>query len=272
MLLIPLGDTAGKLLTDNNGVEPIFVAWSRFAIGAALVFILFAGRGFDYLILKDWRVWLRALFITGGISCILTALQSEPIANVFAAFFVGPILSYFASAWLLKEPINRWRTLLLFIGFLGVLLVVKPGTDFSIGMVFALLAGCFYGAFLVASKWLAHLAKPRMLLLSHLLIGSIVLLPIGLTSMPAIDTNLSFLIVVSAAASALGNLFLIIANRMADASRLAPLVYIQLVSATALGILVFGDYPDTFAIIGIAMLLVSGFGSFLVIRQSQSSS
>ncbi|MGB7285578.1 MAG: DMT family transporter [Salaquimonas sp.] len=264
MLFIPLGDTAGKLLTSNNAISPFFVGWSRFVIGAFLVFILFRGRGFNFNILRDWRIWLRAALITGAISCILTALRTEPIANVFAAFFVGPILSYFGSAILLKEPISKWRTLLLFVGFTGVLLVVKPGFDFSAGVLFALLAGTFYGSFLVASKWLAHLANPRSLLLSHLLIGALFLTPLGIREVPPMTLDISMLVILSAAASALGNLLYLVANKMADASRLAPLVYVQLVSATILGILVFGDYPDAISLFGLALLLTSGFSSYLI--------
>ncbi len=266
MLFIPLGDTAGKLLTDNAGVAPAFVAWSRFALGAVMIYLAFWGRGFDFTVLGDWRVWLRAGFITGGISCILTALKTEPIANVFAAFFVGPILSYFVSAVLLKEQISRLRTVLLFAGFCGVLLVVKPGLYLSTGMAFALAAGMFYGAFLVASKWLSMLTKPRMLLLSHLLIGALVLTPWGIRAIPELSVEIGGLVLLSAFSSAFGNLMLIIANRMADASRLAPLVYVQLVAATLLGYAVFGDIPDMASMAGIFLLLSSGLVSFLLLQ------
>lgn len=88
MMLIPAGDTAGKVLT-SGGVAPVFVAWSRFALGALLL-APFAIRAVDPRLFLDWRVWVRALFIVCGIVSILTALRTEPIANVFGAFFVGP--------------------------------------------------------------------------------------------------------------------------------------------------------------------------------------
>lgn len=266
MLFIPLGDTAGKLLTGSHGAEPVFVAWSRFAIGAIFIWLVFGCRGFEFAILRDWRVWFRASLIVGGICSILTALRTEPIADVFGAFFVGPILSYFLSAWLLRERISLVRTALLFIGFCGVLLVVKPGINTSPGMLYALMAGSFYGGFLVASKWLAQIERPRSLLLSHLLIGALVLTPWGSTTIPDVTTEIVFLILLSAAASALGNLLLLVASRMADASRLSPLVYVQLVSATALGFLVFGDVPDYWSLLGLAMLLGSGFVSFVLVQ------
>lgn len=263
MLFIPVGDTAGKLL-GQGGVAPVFIAWSRFALGALLVFIMLRGRDFEFRLLLDWRIWLRASLITGGVTCILTGLRTAPIADVFAAFFVGPILSYFLSAILLRERITIARTILLFIGFCGVLLVVKPGIDFSVGTGWALLGGMFYGCFLVATKWLVGMTNPRSLLLSHLIIGALLLLPWAVSRVPDASSEILWLILISAAASALGNLFYTIATRMADASMLAPLVYVQLVSATVMGIAVFGDWPDAISLIGLALLLSSGFGAFFL--------
>ena len=74
-------------------------------------------------------------------------------------------------------------------------------------------------------------------------------------------------VVASAAAPAIGNLLHTIATRMADASRLAPLVYVQLVSATIMGIVVFGDWPDGWSLAGLGLLLASGFGAFFVQRR-----
>jgi drug/metabolite transporter (DMT)-like permease len=105
-----------------------------------------------------------------------------------------------------------------------------------------------------------------MLLLSHLLIGAVLLTPLGASNIPPMNAGIGVLVVLSAVASAMGNLLLIIANRMADASRLAPLVYVQLVSATALGYLVFGDLPDRLSLLGLVLLVASGFLSFVVMQ------
>jgi drug/metabolite transporter (DMT)-like permease len=262
MILIPSGDAAGKLLVANHGVSPLFVAWSRFLIGA-VVFLPFAGR-FEAALFFDWRIWLRAVFIVGGISSILTALRSEPISNVYAIFFAGPILSYFLSAVLLKEQISRSRTTLLLIGFGGVLLVVKPGPDMGPGAGFALLAGACYGCYLVANRWLVTVARPRMMLMSQLIIGALLLMPFGITGIPELSPAISSLSALSAIASVLGNLALIFAYRRAEASKLAPLLYVQLIAATLFGALLFGTWPDSLAFLGITILLVSGFASFLI--------
>lgn len=261
---VVIGDTAGKLLT-GSGVDPVIVAWSRFAL-AAILLLPFSGLSTsEFPSFRDWRVLLRACFITGGICCILTALRTEPIANVFGAFFIGPVVSYVLAILFLGEKPSRRRTAFLAIGFAGVMLVVKPGFGVSSGMIFALAAGGCYGAYLVMTRMLAGAYRPRFLLMSQLLIGSVLLTPLGLTAeFPAFETSVAALILLSAVGSAAGNFLLVIANKSAEASLIAPLVYSQLVSATVLGILVFGDWPDAYSLLGLVLIAVSGLGTLIL--------
>lgn len=268
MALIPAGDTAGKLLsagvgTDGVPVAPVFIAWSRFAIGALMI-APFVAHIVEPRLFADWRVWLRGFLVAGGITSILTALSTEPIANVFGAFFVGPIVSWLLSVWLLREPFSALRFGLICLGFIGVILVVKPGFGMTPGMGFAVLAGLFYGCYLVMSRWMANIARPRALLFSQLLIGALILSVPGILATPSITAPVIGLTLISAACSTLGNLLLIIAYRRAEASRMAPFVYSQLIWATLLGALVFDALPDGLALAGIVLVLASGFASLAV--------
>ncbi|WP_341863937.1 DMT family transporter [Gymnodinialimonas sp. 57CJ19] len=268
MALIPAGDTAGKLLSAGVGtggvpVAPIFIAWSRFAIGALMI-APFVAHLVEPRLFTDWRVWLRGFLVAGGITSILTALSTEPIANVFGAFFVGPIVSWLLSVWLLREPFSAPRFGLICLGFVGVILVVKPGFGMTPGMGFAVLAGLFYGCYLVMSRWMANIARPRALLFSQLVIGALILSVPGIWAMPSITAPVVGLTLISAACSMLGNLLLIIAYRRAEASRMAPFVYSQLIWATLLGALVFDALPDGLALAGIVLVLASGFASLAV--------
>ncbi len=258
---VVIGDTAGKLLTQD-GIDPIIVAWTRFGL-AAITLLPFSGlTRSDLLQLTDWRVLLRACFIAGGICCILTALRSEPIANVFGAFFIGPIVSYILAIIFLGERPTHSRGILLAIGFAGVMLVVKPGVGVSIGMLFALAAGVFYGAYLMMTRLVASDFRPRFLLISQLLVGTVILAPPALISeIPAFDINVAALICLSALGSAIGNYMLVIANRQGEASLIAPLVYSQLVSATVIGVLVFNEWPDLMSTVGLILIALSGLGS-----------
>jgi drug/metabolite transporter (DMT)-like permease len=261
MCLIVTGDTAGKLLTQG-GIAPTFVAWSRFAI-AALVLLPFSGLRRDELpALLDWRVLLRAGLIAAAISSILTALRSEPIADVFGAFFVGPVVAYILSVLLLGEAVTRTRSLLLALGFAGVMLVVRPGFDGGAGMVFALLAGSLYGGYLTTTRWLAGQFRPRFLLISQLIVGAVVLMPTGVAALPGgVDPMLAGLVVLSALASAAGNYLLVEVSRTTPATRVVPLIYTQLIAATLAGVVVFGTWPGPVALIGLAVILTSGLAS-----------
>ena len=218
--------------------------------------------------LKDWRLLARAGFIACGISCILTALKTAPIANVFGAFFVGPIVSYILALLFLGEKPSPLRSGLLALGFLGVMLEVKPGFGASWGMVFALLAGTFYGAYLAMTRVVAGAFRPRFLLMSQLLIGAVIMAPFGVSAgAPTFSLGITALVTLSALASAFGNFLLVIASKSAEASLIAPLVYSQLISATVLGVLVFGDWPDAVSLLGLILIAASGVGS-LVASQS----
>ncbi|WP_188478943.1 DMT family transporter [Primorskyibacter flagellatus] len=258
MFLIVAGDTAGKTMT-GQGMNPFFVAWGRFALAALMLAPLAGLRREDLPAFLDWRLLLRTLFIVAGICAILTALRTEPIANVFGAFFISPVVSYFGSAAVLKERITVARSVLLLIGFAGVLLVVRPGFGMTPGMGFALFAGSCHGAYLVTTRWLAGAYRPRLLLLSQLATGGLVLTPFALLHWPAeVSQGFAWAFPLSAFGSAMGNYLLVIASRTLPAGIVAPLVYAQIVAAMILGLVVFGDWPDSMALAGLAVILASG--------------
>ncbi|MBT5294122.1 MAG: DMT family transporter [Octadecabacter sp.] len=267
MTLIVGGDVAAKVLSQN-GVSPIFTAWTRFAL-AALVLLPFSGlTRSNAPALRDPRVWLRALLIMAGICLILTALRTEPVANTFGAFFVGPIVAFALSALLLKERITLLRSVLLGLSFVGVLLVVKPGFGATVGMGFALLAGVFHGCYVVATRWIAPLYRPRLLLISQLVLGGVILAPFGLAALPdALTWGALGLVVMSAMGSAFGNLLLVTLSKTTPSNVIAPLIYTQLIPATMLGFVVFSDWPDWISFVGLAVIFATGIASLALSRR-----
>ncbi|PJI86151.1 threonine/homoserine efflux transporter RhtA [Yoonia maricola] len=260
MTLIVGGDAAATVLT-GAGFPQTFVAWTRFALAACLLAPLCGLGRADLGLFRDWRLYLRAGLIVGGIVSILTALKTEPMANVFAGFFVGPVVSYFLSATLLGERITPLRTCLLMTSFAGVLLVVRPGFGMTTGMGFAILAGCFHGSYLVATRWLAGEFRPRFLLFSQLIIGAVLLSPFALAEVPAVTLPLFGLITISALGSAGGNLLLVLVNRTTPAGVVAPLIYSQLLAAMIIGWAVFGQWPDGLSLMGLIIIIVAGVSS-----------
>ncbi|WP_090213267.1 DMT family transporter [Litoreibacter janthinus] len=262
MLLIPLGDSAGKLMSQHD-VSPMFVTWTRYLIGL-LILLPFSFNKNALRLLLNWRIWLRGLIQVVTILSILTALKTEPIANAYGAFFLGPMVSYVLSVWLLREQGNLGRIILLAIGLGGVFLVVKPGFGMTPGLAFAALAGLCYGMFLTASRWVAPLGRPVHVLLSQLVVGTILMTPFGLSNIPVLSLDITGLVLWSAIASMCGNLLLVLAYARAGASVLAPFVYMQLIGATAYGWMFFGDWPDTIAGLGLVVIFLSGFATLFL--------
>jgi drug/metabolite transporter (DMT)-like permease len=259
MSLIPAGDSAGKLLTGSYAVAPLFVAWSRFVVGAALI-LPFVPRG-AWRLLGNWRIWLRAATLATGISCIQTALLTTEIATVFATFFVGPLISYVLAAVFLREPVTPLRSALVVAGFIGVLVVVRPGMGASAGVFWALAAGTSYGIFLTMTRWLAPLGTPMELTFTQLFIAALLLMPFGLSLLPEPSTAVVALAATSGLFSMMGNLLLLFAYKLAPATRIAPMVYFQLVAAVGLGWLIFGELPDVWTWVGLGVVLTAGLAS-----------
>ncbi len=260
MTLIVTGDVAARILIAN-GFSQFFAAWARFALAVVVLAPVCGLQRGEFRLLLRPALILRACLIATAISCILTALKTEALATVFGGFFVGPVVSFFLSALVLRERVTFLRALLLLVSFGGVLLVVKPGFGMTTGVAFALLAGALHGSYLVTTRWLAGDYRPRFLLFSQLLIGTVVLAPAAIGPIPAITVSAAGLIAVSALGSAIGNLLLVLANRQAEASVIAPLIYSQIIIATVLGLLVFGEWPDAVALMGLAIIIVAGAGS-----------
>lgn len=267
MTLIVGGDSAATVLS-RDGIDPIFTAWTRFALAGAILLPFCGLTRADAPGLRDARVWLRALLIVGGICCILTALRTEQVADTFGAFFIGPIVAFILSALLLRERITVARTALLALSFLGVLIVVRPGFGMSVGIGFALLAGVLHGSYVVATRWAAPDHRPRFLLISQLLIGAVLLAPFGLSVLPSsLDLTQLILITLSALGSALGNLLMVTLSRTTPSSVIAPLIYTQLLSATFFGFVVFSELPDSTSILGLVIIFCSGVAGLALARR-----
>ena len=258
MSMIPLGDTAGKLLSNFYGVSPVFIAWARFMTGAlCLMPFIYHDREFLRL-LMDKRIIARGLMVVGTITSILYSFTTVPITTGFSILFIAPLISYFLSVLFLKETVTVLRTILVIGGFIGVLMVAQPSAHADPNLIFAVMAGCFYGIFLTMSRAFVHLGSTVQLTSSQMVIGSIVLMPAAFLHWPDFTLTISGLVVMSGVASLMGNILLMIAYGMAPATRLAPFVYFQIVAATILGLLVFGYWPNLLACFGMIMVIGCG--------------
>jgi len=266
-MLIPLGDAIAKFAHLTFDAPISFMAWSRFALGALLVAPFALRRGVQTGELIRLPVILRGMAITATVWLILQGAAREPLADVYGAFFIAPLLSFVLAILLLKERPTGLRIFLVLIGFLGVLLVVKPGFGLSLGLLFALASGVFYGIFLTANRFLAGKHRGISMLWAQLIIGGLLMAPFGIGMGDAVwSAGLGICVLLSAMTSACANLMIVEAYRMVEATRLAPLVYVQLIAATSFGIAFFGTIPDAWGLLGIGLLILSGFAALMVRR------
>ena len=264
-MLIPLGDAVAKYAHLHFDAPIEFMAWSRFALGALMMAPIALARGVRGTDMLHWPLALRGVIIGLAVWFILQGAAREPLANVYGAFFVAPVLSFVLAVLWLKERPRPARWLLTLIGFCGVLLVVRPTVSLSSGMAMALLAGVFYGLFLTVNRWMAGQFRPEAMLWMQLIVAALILTPFGIDPQSAVfGPPLILCVLASAAISASANLMLLLAYGYAAATRLAPLVYVQLIAATLWGLTFFGAVPDVIALAGIALLLGSGLAALLL--------
>ena len=268
VMLVPVGDAFAKEIARATDIPPSTVAWTRFVIGAAL-FLPLALLSRDRPALT-WRIIgaqvLRGALVAGGIFCMVTAVSFAPLAEVFGAFFIAPAVSTALAVWVLGERPARLDLVSLALGLVGVALVTRPGAEMNIGLVWGLAAGVLYGAFNAATRWSAAFAPPRTQIAGQLLVGAILLAPLGAAGLGAVG-QAPLLVLGSGLASAVANFLLTLAYARASAGVLAPIIYLQLLSASAIGMTVFDETPDMLASIGLFLIFTAGFVLKLMVRR-----
>ena len=253
-------DVTVKVLSQRYPV-PLLV-WARWAVQTLLIVALFAPkRRFDLVRTRRLPMQLvRGAVLIGSSVCFFSALHFLPLAEATALNYTSPILVTLMSAWLLGERLTRSRWAFVAAGFIGMLLVVRPGSDMlTPAALFAVGAAFLYATFQILTRRLA--GEDLMVLLMYpSLVGTGVLsllVPffIDTTWYPIVDT-VAFLCI--GILGFTGHVLFIRAFQRASASAIAPFTYTQLLWSTLAGWLVFGTFPDAWTLAGILVIAGSG--------------
>ncbi|MEJ6666205.1 DMT family transporter [Alcaligenes aquatilis] len=273
-------DASGKWIM-GFGVPLLVMCWFRYVVHLMLVLALVLpvkGRK----ILRSSRP--KAQILRGTVMMLSTfsffsALSYLPQAEATSINFLAPLLVLSVAPWILKEPprISRWVAA--GVGFLGVLIIIRPTAGLHpLGVMFGLMTACMFATQFIATRRVAVDNSLTTLIWSGA-VGSICLtiaLPFLLPAALPVLKELTFfqwLILISTGLwGCLGHLLQIQAYQRASASLLAPFVYLQIVAAAALGWLIWGQFPDMFTWIGIAVVCSSGIviGTLEWRRQSKA--
>ncbi|MGP1395176.1 MAG: DMT family transporter [Inquilinaceae bacterium] len=209
-------------------------------------------------ILPGWTLF-RALLLTGSISCVLLAFARMPLTDGYAILFAVPVIVAVLSGPLLGERVGRVRWAAIIVGFVGVLVMLRPGFQtLGAGHMFAGLAVAFYSGALLVLRHVGRRERPGALLVVMLATMAV---------FSAVPTFIDFevpagpdllLMGLAGILSGVAHILLVLAFRAADAALVAPFQYTQILYATVIGIIVFGDWPDPYLLLGAAFVIAAG--------------
>ena len=209
---------------------------------------------------------LRSTFVALGVGLFYWAVNFIDIADATAMVFIAPLIVTALSPSILSEPIGFKRTCAVIIGFIGVLIILRPSFDGErTGYFIALGAGIFIAAYYITNRKLANEASVLASTFYTSSLGTIMLVPLlwYFWTMPLI--NDIWMLLGFAVLATLGQIFMIGAFSLAAASIIAPFVYTQIIWATIIGYLLFDAFPDEWSWFGI--LIVVAAGIYIAIRE-----
>jgi drug/metabolite transporter (DMT)-like permease len=262
---------------DYSALEIVAVR-SLVALPLTLVFYRFEGHGGLPTTRHLGLEYLRGVFLFLSYTTFMMGLAALPLADIEAIRFSGPLMITFLSVVMLGEKVGPRRWLALMVGFLGVLLIVRPGsTAFNLGSIFVLISVLFYALTIVFTRKLqtndssatmayyssqVYLAASILLAPLPLLVGEIanphpsiafVLRP---WSMPG---SLDLVIMAGLGLVWAGWMyFLSRAYSLGEASVIAPFEYVSLPINILWGFLIWGEVPTWMTLAGAVLTLASG--------------
>ncbi len=193
------------------------------------------------------------------------------MAKALTLAFVAPLITTALSPIFLGEKVGFRRWSAVIIGFIGSLIVIRPGIiEFNFASLAALGTGFFYGIYLVITRKLHTSDSPLLTLLLTGIVGAFIasfLVPVVWINPTLTQWSLLGLMGIFAC---LGHLFLILSLKYADASKLAPLGYFEIVTNVMLGYYFFGDFPHYWTWVGLIIIVLSGV--YISLRESRDLS
>jgi len=258
MLTIPLVDGLAKYLTA--AYSPLFLSWARYVVACAIVLPVAAVYHGNRVLPTERRVahTLRTVFLVISMTLYFMAIARIPLATAVSAYFVGPIIAVVLSVPVLKERLTTRKVLSLVLGFVGALVILRPGATIESGLLLAFGAGLFFALYIIATRQAARDSDPLQTLVFQCAIGALLMTPQAVASWTTPAWSDLIFFVALGVFSAAGHILSIIAFRLADASTLAPLVYIELIGAVAIGYLAFHEFPGPVTLIGATLIAAGG--------------
>jgi drug/metabolite transporter (DMT)-like permease len=253
------GEAVVKTLAPKYDVTQI--VWSRYVFHALVTFLLFYRSGVLQLA-KTTRPWLhisRSALMLIATSLFFFALRYLPLADAVAIHFIAPILITAFSIPILKEQVGWRRWAAIFVGFIGAIIIIRPGgSGTHWAALLPLGSAVCYAIYQILTRIASKTDSTQTSLFWTSVFG------VGVTSLFVpffwVTPTLTEwgLMMALGGMYGIGHYLLIRGLEMAPASRLSPFLYTQIIWATLFGVIFFGQFPDMITISGAAVVIASG--------------
>ena len=257
--VLPFMDTIAKYLSAE--ISFFQITWARyfFTVAWTLPFMFFFFRKNIKWSENPKLQILRGTTLLLANVCFFYSISVISMAKALTLAFVAPLVTTALSPIFLDEKvgIRRWSAVI--VGFTGSLVVIRPGfIEFNLATIAALGTGCFYGVYLIITRKLHTIDNPLL----TLLITGVVGLIISSLFVPIVWLNLTqtqwLWLALMGIFACLGHLLIIYSLRYADASKLAPFGYFEIITNIILGYYFFKDFPDLWTFCGLLIIISSG--------------
>lgn len=260
-LCFAIGDTITKYLAALYPVPVIMAV--RYAVNLVLLVAIFWPGMRSRLWAADrfWLVIARGLCLAAASASMGLALRLMPLGETTAIIYLAPFAVMVLAAPLLGEKVSAIGWAGAVFGFVGVLLIARPGGDLDpVGVIFALGNAALATAYHLLTRLLSKTETTVSMLFHTAWVGAAIFLVFALPDLPAFappPLDIGLMLVLGTMTTIAHYLFTA-AYREAPASLLAPVNYVHLAWAGALGWLVFAHIPDALSITGMVMVAVAG--------------
>jgi len=253
-------DATGKYLLRY--MDPLQIVWARY-FGAFLLALIFLNPITRPKMMTTSRPLMqigRSALLLGSTALNFFALRYLQLDEALAILFSTPFLVALLCGPLLGEWVGWRRWAAISVGFLGVLLVARPGFGgLHPAALLSFGSAICYALYVISTRVLARTDSSETTLFYSNLVGAVAMLPIipFVWTKPDSAFVVALMVLIGALGSG-GHYLLICGHRLAPASTLAPFIYTQMVWTTTLGFLVFGQVPHRWTIIGGLVVIASG--------------
>lgn len=262
-------DTSAKYLATRAELPVVELVWVRF-LGQFLIMLTLLSALPLKALLGTRKLTLelvRSFLMVSTTAFNFLALQYLRLDQTITVVFLAPLVVALLAGPLLGEWVGWRRLIAILVGFLGILIVVRPGVA-SLPPAFGFAFGAMlaYALFILLTRHLAAYDGPIAMLFFSILLGTFALAPFAIWQWVWPTTTLQWLLLpLLGILGGTGHYLFIHAYRLAPASTIAPFLYLQLLSMVGFGYIVFNDLPDVWTLAGSAVII--GSGIYLIHRE-----